>query len=240
MITLEEKIMMLKDFFKQKSLTQKKVAEITGMTQPQVSQLLSGKDPIGKKTAKLWSDCFGISYTWLLTGEGVMMKDQTVRPAKPGEGVPVYDIGISDKGVPFIGDTEHVNAGPLAGFGEGIAASDITDYVLLPMLKHREGDFAVRTRGRSMIDTRHPDQNINDGAIICVRPWHERHIQWGEIYCIATTDGYAVKRLMPSQNDNVLRCVSSNEEEGYLPYDVPTADIKGIGKVTAIINLQLL
>lgn len=181
-----------------------------------------------------------INESWLLTGEGVMMKDQTVRPAKPGEGVPVYDIGISDKGVPFIGDTEHVNAGPLAGFGEGIAASDITDYVLLPMLKHREGDFAVRTRGRSMIDTRHPDQNINDGAIICVRPWHERHIQWGEIYCIATTDGYAVKRLMPSQNDNVLRCVSSNEDEGYLPYDVPTADIKGIGKVTAIINLQLL
>lgn len=34
-------------------------------------------------------------------------------------------------------------------------------------------------------------------------------------------------------------CVSSNEGEGYMPYKVSKAEIRGIAKVTAVINLQL-
>lgn len=204
----------------------KGVAELAGVSYGYLSNVMNGHHPFNKDLKeRLENLCKDEEYL----AEGIVFQ---------GEGAIAPDISQC---LPFIGDgAEDVVAGELAGFGEGIDAKLISDHVLLPLLSKRDGDFAIRTRGRSMIDIEHPDQNINDGAIVCVRPWHEKHIQWGEIYCIATTSGYAVKRLMPSDNEDSIRCVSSNEEEGYMPYDVEKRDIKGIGKVTAIINLQLL
>lgn len=216
-------------FIKAENISIREFERTCGLSNGYIKSLR--ESPKVEKIADILSAYPELSRTWLLTGEGEMLNTTKV---------PVYDIGISDKGVPYVGDGENVTAGPLAGFGEAITPGDITDYINVPSLSWRDGDFAVRTRGRSMIDTRHPEQNINDGAIVCLRPWRESYIQWGEIYCIATTAGFAVKRLMPAESDNAVRCVSSNEDEGYAPYDVPADDIRAIAKVTAIINLQLL
>lgn len=145
----------------------------------------------------------------------------------------------SNQSIPFFGESEIVTAGILSGFGNALMAQDITKVITMPMLDKKDGDFALQVRGRSMIDTVHPDQNINDGAIVVLRPWRESFIEWGEIYCIATRNGFVVKRLMPSDSDEKIVCVPSNDAE-YKPFDVYKSDITDIAKVKAIINLQIL
>jgi hypothetical protein len=40
-----------------------------------------------------------------------------------------------------------------------------------------------------------------------------------------TTDGPVVKKVMPSEREGCITCVSYNEEDGYLPYELPTSEI---------------
>lgn len=170
-----------------------------------------------------------ISLQWLLTGNGDMEGD--IREE-------IYEEKTSNKkeGIPFL-DGEHVAAGLPSGIAEPL---EQVDYIHMPNLITRPGDFAVRAKGRSMIDKEHPETSISDGTIVVVSPWTEAFMEWGEIYCIATRSGYAIKRLMESDKEGYIKCVSTNADEGYAPYDVPTNDIVSITKVTAIINLKLL
>lgn len=69
----------LKDFFSRQGLTQQAIADRLGVSQSAVSALLNGK-PFGKKNATKWGDEFGIQPSWLLTGEGEMLKTDTPKP----------------------------------------------------------------------------------------------------------------------------------------------------------------
>lgn len=68
-----EKVSKLRDFFEQQGITQEEVARLLGVHKTYINQLLTGKKQFGKGVAKKWSDLFGLSYTWLLTGEGDML-----------------------------------------------------------------------------------------------------------------------------------------------------------------------
>ncbi|GAB0482043.1 hypothetical protein KML24007_07890 [Alistipes indistinctus] len=69
----------LKDFFSRQGLTQQAIADRLGVSQSAVSALLNGK-PFGRKNATKWGDEFGIQPSWLLTGEGEMLKTDTPKP----------------------------------------------------------------------------------------------------------------------------------------------------------------
>ena len=75
----------LKDFFKEKNITQVQVANMTGVDQPYVAALLNNKKKFGKKAAQKWGDIFGISPSWLLTGEGEMMKPSVFQNNQNGD-----------------------------------------------------------------------------------------------------------------------------------------------------------
>lgn len=64
----------IKEYFKEKGITQDVLAATLGVSQAAVWAQLNGK-PFGKKQAKKWEDAFGIKSTWLLTGEGQMIKN---------------------------------------------------------------------------------------------------------------------------------------------------------------------
>ena len=63
----------LAGFFRSRGITQDEIAAQLGVTQQYVSGLLSGKKSFGKKQAQKFSELWGISPSWLLTGEGDMM-----------------------------------------------------------------------------------------------------------------------------------------------------------------------
>ena len=107
----------------------------------------------------------------------------------------------------------------------------------MPGLKAKEGDFFLRTRGRSMIDSLRPELSIPEGALVLVRKWDADYIQWGEIYCIATPEGYAIKRLMPSTDPDKVT-LQSADQMLYPPYEIEKTTILALGRVIAVLTYK--
>lgn len=63
----------LKNFFSSRGVSQSQLADDLDVSQQYVSRLLTGVAPFGKKTATRFSELYGLSVPWLLTGEGPMM-----------------------------------------------------------------------------------------------------------------------------------------------------------------------
>ena len=63
-------------FFKEKGISQDEIAKQLGVSQSYVSGLLTGKKAFGKKQAVRFSELYGLSPSWLLTGEGEMVAAQ--------------------------------------------------------------------------------------------------------------------------------------------------------------------
>lgn len=72
---MEDKQESLKSFFKERGLTQEKVADMLGVSQAYVNALLTGSKQFGKKQARRFEELFGLSETWLLTGQGDMLTE---------------------------------------------------------------------------------------------------------------------------------------------------------------------
>ena len=94
----EEKLSALGKFLRDTGHTQSSIAAQLGVSQPYVNALLTGRKAFGKSQAKKWGDLYGLSPSWLLTGEGAMVKDAPApapAPAyvedNPGSSLP--DIG---------------------------------------------------------------------------------------------------------------------------------------------------
>lgn len=65
-------------FLKDNGLTQKKVAEILGVSESTVNALVQGRKQFGRKTSAVWESHFGLSASWLMTGEGEMLKQPSI------------------------------------------------------------------------------------------------------------------------------------------------------------------
>lgn len=67
----------LTKFFKERGITQDEIAQQLGVSQSYVSALLTGKKAFGKGQADNFARLYGLSPSWLLTGDGDMMVDST-------------------------------------------------------------------------------------------------------------------------------------------------------------------
>ena len=66
----------LKEYFDDKGITQSEIAEKLGVSKAYVNALFTGKRAFGKKQAEAWVNLFGLSASWLLTGEGEMLANE--------------------------------------------------------------------------------------------------------------------------------------------------------------------
>ena len=82
MVRIGEK---LSAFFRENNITQEIIAERLGVSQSYVSGLLTDKKKFGKKQAHRFYELWGISPSWLLTGEGEMLKGETKPETKVEE-----------------------------------------------------------------------------------------------------------------------------------------------------------
>lgn len=207
----------LKQFIESKGLTILQFEMRCGLSNGSVKRMGNGtrQETIDKMT-EAFPD---LDVDWLRTGK------------KPGNNI--------QGAIPFF-DEEIFTGGYLQGTGSAIMDANKVDDVKLPFLKIKDGDFAVQVHGRSMIDTEHPELSINDGAIVCLRPWTESFIAYGERYAIATRSGFTVKYIAPSDKEGQIKCVPANKSENFAPYYINMSDITGFARVTAIINMQIL
>lgn len=65
----------LKEFFEKKGVSQTQLAEMLDVSPPYINAILNGKKPIGKKNAERLANLFGLSKSFLLTGEGNIVSE---------------------------------------------------------------------------------------------------------------------------------------------------------------------
>nr|DAX65409.1 MAG TPA: putative transcriptional regulator [Caudoviricetes sp.] len=93
MVMNEEKLSELGKFLRDAGHTQASIAAQLGVSQPYVNALLTGRKSFGKSQAKKWGDLYGLSPSWLLTGEGPMIKDAPAYVVEDNPGASLPDIG---------------------------------------------------------------------------------------------------------------------------------------------------
>ena len=220
----------LQAYLKEKRINNSEFGRMIGVSNAYISSMRKAPSP--EVISQLSTKFPDLNIGWLITGEGSMIKpisnvykvQETDSSYQPSNGVPFYD-------------EEAASCGKFAGFGAALEANNPSDIIIVPGMRAQEGDFFIRTRGRSMIDTLHPEHSIPEGALVLVRQWHADYIQWGEIYCVATPEGYAIKRLMPSPDPEKVT-LQSADQMLYPPYEIEKTTILALGRVIAVLTYK--
>lgn len=70
--------LILKEYFDKQGITQVEIAKRLDVSKAYINALFTGKSKFGKQQAVKWSKVFGLSESWLLTGEGSMLNQPSV------------------------------------------------------------------------------------------------------------------------------------------------------------------
>lgn len=185
-----------------------------------------------------------INLSWLLTGEGDMLKEQPRRPeAATHTPKHISTAGGSERSIEPLHESSAkipgaiplVSEQAVGGFSNehfSISESDILSYYTIPKFRHLNVDFMIELVGDSMMPKFFPGD-----IIACSTIDHMRYIEWNKPHLIATRDrGLLVKRVMPSTDDNALTAVSDNKD--YPPFDIPKEDITGMARIVGVIHIE--
>lgn len=215
-----DKSLFIRTLIKKKRLTQREVAEKLGIAPQQLSNKLTGVRPLDADFILKLKPILG---------------DEVLQVVDMGEQEEVAT-PISDVGIPYY-DEDLFECGPGAGFGEVMLSGKEVGKLLVPGVPSRDV-FAVRAHGDSMVNHDKPERSIPNGALVVLRRSSLNAVQWGEVYALATADGYIVKRLMPSEREGCVKCVSFNSDE-YPAFDLAVADIYDYAMVVAVVCSSL-
>ena len=235
METNDSIVLRIKELISYLNISNGKFADKIGVHRGDMSKYLTEKQRVGDKLIMQILFAFpNINKSWLLNGVGGMLDNPNI-----AENDDVASIDSTNHiGIPYFA-LESAACGALSGFGSALTKGNSDGSVVIPTLRTKDGDIFIQTRGRSMIDTKNPERSIPEGAMALVRKWTQNFIEWGEIYCIATEGGFVVKRLMPGSSADFVSCVSA-DSDNYPTYEIPTCDIKSIGRVIAVVSVTTM
>lgn len=164
-----------------------------------------------------------ISPSWLLTGEGPMLKEDTDNVVKASKAEPSAD------GLPLV----PIEA--VAGFNgddmPGVRLEDCLRYVV-PEFAAAGAEYLIRVSGSSM----YPKYSSGD-ILACRRIPEIDFFQWGKIYVIDSSQGAMVKRIYQCEDDAAcVLCKSDNDK--YPPFTLPKSSIRSLSIVIGVIRLE--
>ena len=161
---------------------------------------------------------------WLLYGEGEMLKESKFIPHK-------VDSGVADKAV-----ESFVPLLPIYAYGGSLNdfATSVNEYDCEKVISPIVGvDFSIQVSGDSMAP------EYPNGSRIFIKKINERaFIEWGKTYVLDTCNGTVVKRIIPSEREGYIRCVSINPDPVYAPFEVALADVFGMYKVMLCMSIK--
>ena len=163
------------------------------------------------------------SPSWLLTGEGPMLKEDTDNIVKVAKAEPSAD------GLPLV----PIEA--VAGFNgddmPGVRLEDCLCYVV-PEFAAAGAEYLIRVSGSSM----YPKYSSGD-ILACRRIPEIDFFQWGKIYVIDSSQGAMVKRIYQCEDDAAcVLCKSDNDK--YPPFTLPKSAIRSLSIVIGVIRLE--
>lgn len=217
----------LRKFFDSQKITQKDIANKLGVSTAYINSLFKGKRAFGKEQAEIWSNHFGLSPAWLLTGEGEMLKTN-VQDDQIKE-IPLEEAHNYPEGslIPYFGETQ-----TKGGLDNYQIPTDIVEY---PTSMIKAGDIfikatsAIKHIGESMIE-------YPSGCVLFCRQVEDMSLLVnGSIYVIETSEYRVTKKI--HNLEDAIRAYSTNTEtypDGalvYAPFDIPKSKIMRMHKV---------
>jgi hypothetical protein len=196
-----------------------------------------GTNPSFEVTCKIASAIENINTEWLLTGKGSMFKTGILQGNDilntVSENESSYGL-ISDYSArPFIESASLVKD----NFSRAISSNNCKT-IIIPFI---DGcDFLLRNHGDSMVNLSDLKKSINDQDIVACRFWENlSHIRWGEVYAMATKQGYIIKKVVPSDVKGKITCISFNGKKGYTPYDLSLSEISDWTIVVGVASVNV-
>ncbi len=187
-------------------------------------------------TKKIVSKIKNLNAEWYITGEGKMLKENTLPVIEDKDMVSedqfYYKNETTFSEKPFIDSTISIDG----NFSSGINTSDCKT---LPLPFACEYDFSLRHYGDSMIDPGNNKSIYNLDIVACKIWTNSSYIRWGEIYALLTTEGIVIKKIMPSGTEDKIKCVSLNEEK-YKTYELPVSSILDMAIVVATVTVKIM
>lgn len=170
-----------------------------------------------------------LNMTWLLLGEGCMLRDDSVvkntsynLPEIPKE---TTKKDPQSKIVPLIPISAH--GGSLNDFSISVMNYEC-EKVVSPMM---DVDFAISISGDSM------SPEYPSGCQVLIKKINESaFIEWGKVYVLDTCNGTIIKKLMPSESPDKVLCVSINP--AYPQFEVAFKYIQGIYRVMMVMAVK--
>lgn len=198
----------LLEFVAYKKVSRRKFQEKIGVSNSYIQNISEG---IGADVLNRISIQFPeLNTTWLLTGEGEMLKrcstpvHKNTRPRIP------YDAA----------------AGTLTETVEGITEYECEEVPVISVFP--KYDFTIRIVGRSM----EPEYFAGD-EVACLNVNEKRFLQWGRVHVLDTTQGVIIKRIYDA--GDCIVCRSYNPE--FPDFSIPKEDIRSYNLVVGSLRL---
>ena len=203
----------LRDAIKSQGESISSVSKLIGAKQNTLSRQINTDAPIPLSNILLIIDALGLSPSWLLAGEGDMLKSDVPTAIPDSSGITLYRTEAA------------------AGFGNenfNITEKDIEARYKIKELE--AASFMLHVRGDSMTPT------YNNGDVIAVQVVRDnRNIQWGKPHLVSSkTDGLLIKRIYDDDGDIIA--VSDNAT--YRPIHIRKDDITGIAIVKGFVRFE--
>lgn len=215
------------ELLKSKNISVKEAASIIGKSDMYVRKLMRTGESFGIEPAMaILNSMKDVSAEWLLTGKGSMLKSDIhnnkdeVKAVKPESDDEIMYVRL----LPL-----HAHGGSLSDFTVSVKDSDC-EKVLSPV---KGADFAIQVQGDSMAP------EYPSGSMILIKKINESaFIEWGKVYVLDTENGSVVKKVVPSDKEGFVRCVSINPDPSYAPFDVPLRSVYGIYRVLMCMSMK--
>ncbi len=215
MQTLKER---LDTFLRNKNLSQAKFAEIVGLS---VGFANNVKNSISTKSLTKIKMAFpDLNTTWLLTGEGEMLANNTKEIFNHSDTCNTHI-------VPLL---------PLSAIGGSLNdfTMSVRKFECEQIVSPIEGvDFGITVSGESM------SPEYPSGSKVLIQKINEKaFIDWGRTYVLDTCNGVVIKKLYPAddKDPSKVKCVSVNP--AYPSFEVLLKDVYGVYRVLMSLALK--
>lgn len=219
-------------YLEKKGITQYEFYKLTGVTRGVLGQ----NNGISEENLTRFLAYFkDVNITWLLTGEGNMLKDGNTSLVDMTKTAPVDNIPAKTVAVPTAHSNEGIPLIPIEAMAGALTSEQtILEYecerYVIPMFKG--ADFLIPVKGSSM----YPKYSSGD-IVACQRvSMSDLFFQWNKVYVIDTTQGALIKRIKPGSDKEHISIISDNPD--YDPFELHLSAIHAVALVIGVIRLE--
>lgn len=217
-----------------RNILQSDIALAVGVKNTYLSDVINGRVPLSDNLAEKFYEQFQIDKSWLLTGEGEMLKNNSDKnnttsseQILTGKLIPLYD----------------ADAAAGTEYGMSMEPARKTGLIEIGNVL-KDSEQAIKVYGNSMTP------NYPAGCVIGTKLHTDSFIEPGRVYIVETRDNRYLKRLYYNDDKTCFHCMSDNQmkyEDGprqgklyYQDFEIPFEEVIRLHQVVGVIKRNIL